>query len=61
MTGFEDFHRRSIEEPEAFWAETAEAELAWMKPWTKVLDWQLPWAKWFDGGELNVIYSNPIS
>jgi acetyl-CoA synthetase len=51
---YEKAYRRSIEEPEAFWAETAKAELAWMKPWTKVLDWQLPWAKWFDGGELNV-------
>jgi acetyl-CoA synthetase len=51
---YEKAYRRSIEEPEAFWGETAKAELDWMKPWTKVLDWQLPWAKWFDGGELNV-------
>jgi acetyl-CoA synthetase len=51
---YERDYRRSIEEPEAFWAETAKKELLWSKPWTKVLDWQLPWAKWFDGGELNV-------
>jgi acetyl-CoA synthetase len=51
---YERQYRRSIDEPEAFWAETAAKELAWTKPWTKVLDWQLPWARWFDGGELNV-------
>src|SRR5215471_7505948 len=51
---YERKYRRSIEEPEAFWGETAAAELEWSKPWTKVLDWQLPWARWFDGGELNV-------
>jgi acetyl-CoA synthetase len=51
---YEKAYRRSIDDPEGFWAETAEAELLWTKPWTKVLDWQLPWAKWFDGGELNV-------
>jgi len=51
---FEHDYRRSIDEPEAFWAETAARELAWNKPWSKELDWQPPWAKWFDGGELNV-------
>ena len=47
-------YRRSIDDPEGFWAETAEAELAWSKPWDKVLTWNLPWARWFDGGELNL-------
>jgi acetyl-CoA synthetase len=51
---YERMYRRSIDDPEGFWAETAAAELAWTKPWTKVLDWQLPWARWFDGGELNL-------
>jgi acetyl-CoA synthetase len=51
---YERLYRRSIDEPEAFWAETARAELAWSKPWDRVLDWQPPFARWFDGGELNV-------
>jgi acetyl-CoA synthetase len=51
---YERQYRRSIDEPGAFWGETAARELAWSQPWTKVLDWQLPWARWFDGGELNV-------
>ena len=47
-------YRRSIDDSEAFWDETAKAELTWMKPWDKVLAWNLPWARWFDGGELNL-------
>jgi len=51
---YDRMYKRSVEQPEAFWAEQAEAELAWTKKWDKVLDWQPPFARWFDGGELNV-------
>ena len=51
---YERLYRRSVDDPEGFWAEMAKAELAWTKPWHKVLDWQPPNARWFDGGELNV-------
>jgi acetyl-CoA synthetase len=51
---YEKQYRRSIDDPEGFWDETAKAELSWTKPWDKVLTWNLPWARWFDGGELNV-------
>ena len=51
---YDRLYKRSVEQPEAFWAEQAEAELAWTKKWDKVLDWQPPFARWFDGGELNV-------
>ena len=34
---YEAMYRRSVEEPEAFWAEAA-GELEWFAPWTKVLD-----------------------
>jgi acetyl-CoA synthetase len=51
---YQRLYRRSVDEPEAFWAEMAGAELAWSKPWTQVLDWQPPFARWFDGGELNL-------
>jgi acetyl-CoA synthetase len=51
---YERIYRRSVDDPESFWAETAAAELAWTKPWRKVLDWQPPFARWFDGGELNL-------
>jgi acetyl-CoA synthetase len=51
---YERLYRRSIDDPEGFWGETARAELAWMRPFTKVLDWKLPYARWFDDGELNL-------
>ena len=51
---YEKLYRRSIDDPQGFWGETAQAELLWSRPWTKVLSWNLPWARWFDGGELNV-------
>src|SRR5579863_2926729 len=53
---YEQMYRRSIEDPEAFWAEAAK-ELHWFKPWDKVLEWNLPWAKWFAGGRLNLCYN----
>ncbi len=39
---YEKLYRRSIDDPEGFWSETAQAELTWTKPFTKVLSWNLP-------------------
>jgi acetyl-CoA synthetase len=54
---YESLYRRSVEDPEGFWAEAAK-ELDWFAPWTKVLDWQLPQAKWFTGGKINLCYNS---
>jgi acetyl-CoA synthetase len=56
LAEYEALYKRSIEDPEGFWAEAA-AELDWFKPWDKVLEWNLPWAKWFVGGKLNLSYN----
>jgi acetyl-CoA synthetase len=56
MAAYEKLYRRSIEEPDAFWAEIA-GELDWFTPWTKVLDWQPPRAQWFVGGKLNLCHN----
>jgi acetyl-CoA synthetase len=50
-----DLYERSLEDPEAFWAEEAR-RLDWFRTWDKVLEWDLPFAKWFVGGELNACY-----
>src|SRR5581483_10663825 len=50
---YDALYRRSIDDPEGFWAEMA-AELRWAARWTLVLDWQPPFARWFVGGRLNV-------
>lgn len=48
-------YKKSVETPEAFWAEQAES-FVWQKKWDKVLDWDFkgPDIKWFDGGKLNI-------
>ena len=47
-----EMYRRSLDDPEGFWAEEAR-KLEWDKTWDKVLDWQPPYARWFTGGKLN--------
>jgi acetyl-CoA synthetase len=53
---YETLYRRSIEDPQRFWAEIA-SELHWFAPWTSVLDWNPPLARWFVGGKLNLCYN----
>ncbi|HFE49010.1 MAG TPA: acetate--CoA ligase [Chromatiaceae bacterium] len=52
-------YRQSIDDPDTFWAEQAEAFITWYKPWDKVLEWDFndPDIKWFQGGKLNVSYN----
>jgi len=57
MATYQQFYRRSIEEPEAFWAEQAEL-ISWHKRPEKILDFSKPpFAKWFVGGETNLCYN----
>jgi len=51
---YEKLYRRSIDDPEGFWAETARAELTWIRDFTKVLDWKAPYSKWFEDGQINL-------
>ena len=55
--GYEETYRRSIEDPEAFWAEEARA-IHWHKPPQKILDYSNPpFRQWFVGGETNLCYN----
>ena len=56
---YEQMYRRSVEDPEGFWAEQAEQFLSWDKPWDRVLDWDFGEARirWFEGAELNASYN----
>ncbi len=56
LAEYESQHRRSIDDPEGFWAEHARS-LHWFKTWDKVLDWQEPFAKWFVGAKTNLSYN----
>ena len=57
MGKYEEVFRRSIEDPEGFWGEAAEA-ITWHKKWDKVLDASNPpFYRWFAGGEMNTCYN----
>ena len=49
-------YRASVEQPEVFWAEQAQAFLQWDQPWDKVreFDFNQGIARWFNNGKLNV-------
>ncbi|HVS27366.1 MAG TPA: propionate--CoA ligase [Burkholderiales bacterium] len=54
---YQEFYRRSIEQPDAFWIEQAKL-VDWHKPFNKVLDYSRPpFAKWFVGGETNLCHN----
>jgi acetyl-CoA synthetase len=53
---YESMYVRSIEEPEAFWAEAA-ANLDWFKPFDTVLEGEMGSATWFNGGKLNLCHN----
>ncbi|RYZ00335.1 MAG: acetate--CoA ligase [Chitinophagaceae bacterium] len=48
-------YRRSVEEPEAFWAGVAE-HFQWRRRWDRVLSWNFkePRVEWFAGAQLNI-------
>jgi acetyl-CoA synthetase len=52
---YEAAYRKSIENPEMFWASVAE-NFQWHKKWERVLDWNFiePSVKWFQGAKLNI-------
>ncbi len=56
-TDYSEIYERSINRPEEFWGEAAEA-VQWEKKWDKVLDdSNKPFYQWFVGGKLNTCYN----
>ena len=60
---YDKMWKRSVEEPEKFWAEVAEQQVTWFKKWDKVMDYNFDikkgpiYIKFFEGGKLNVSYN----
>ena len=52
---YKEVYKRSVEDPEGFWAEQA-STFQWRKKWDKVLDWNFsePNINWFVGGKMNI-------
>ncbi len=59
MEQYETMYKKSVEDPEGFWADIAEQNITWTKKWDKVLeyDFNKPEIKWFVGGKLNASYN----
>lgn len=54
---YEEVYRQSIEQPEQFWAEQANA-IHWHKPPQQILDYSNPpFRRWFVGGQTNLCYN----
>src|SRR5881409_3961827 len=57
MGRFDEIYRRSLDDPEGFWAEAA-AGIDWLEPWERVLDdSRAPFYRWFAGGRLSSCYN----
>jgi acetyl-CoA synthetase len=56
LAEYEALYKRSIEDPEGFWAEAAK-ELHWFKTWDKVMEGNFPLVQWFTGGKLNLSFN----
>lgn len=52
---YQDTYRKSVENPEEFWAGIAE-NFHWHKKWDQVLNWNFkePNIRWFEGAKLNI-------
>jgi len=59
LEGYEEMYRRSVADPESFWAEQAEKYVDWFTPWHTVSQWDYHTGeiRWFDGATLNVAYN----
>jgi propionyl-CoA synthetase len=54
---FDAIYRRSLSDPEGFWAEAA-SEIDWTRKWDKVLDASNPpFYRWFPGGIVNTCHN----
>ncbi|TWB45150.1 propionyl-CoA synthetase [Nitrospirillum pindoramense] len=58
MSGrYAEIYNRSLDDPEGFWAEAAQA-IDWIRPWDQVLDdSRAPLFRWFTGGQLNTCWN----
>ena len=52
---YEEMYKRSIDDPEGFWAEQADKFLSWSKKWDRVMDYDYVNGQisWFQGGRIN--------
>ena len=50
-------YQHSIEDPQTFFGEQAEKNLAWIEPFTSIHNNKFSDSKWFEGGKINIAYN----
>lgn len=56
---YEQWYEKSLQDPDAFWAEQAQKYVSWFAPWQHVMTGSFKEAnvRWFTGGVLNAAYN----
>ena len=57
---YQAMYKRSIEDPDGFWADMASEHVHWFRKWDRVADWRFDGdvsIRWFDGAKVNVAYN----
>ena len=57
---YQAMYRRSIEDPDGFWADMANEHVHWFRKWDRVADWTFDGdvgIRWFDGARVNVAWN----
>jgi acetyl-CoA synthetase len=56
---YDSMYKRSVDQPDLFWAEQAEQFIHWFEPWQTVCEADMPQGRiaWFKGAKLNAAYN----
>ncbi|MDB2628423.1 acetate--CoA ligase [Gammaproteobacteria bacterium] len=54
---YNEMYQYSIKDPQTFFGEQAEENLAWIEPFTSIHNNKFSDSKWFEGGKINIAYN----
>jgi acetyl-CoA synthetase len=57
IEAYRELYERARHDPEHFWGDLAQNELAWFCQPSMILEWDPPFAKWFSEGRINACYN----
>ncbi|NBW84270.1 MAG: acetate--CoA ligase [Proteobacteria bacterium] len=57
LDAYNEMYQHSIEDPQTFFGEQAEKNLAWIEPFTSIHNNKFSDSKWFEGGKINIAYN----
>ena len=57
LDAYNEMYQHSIKDPQSFFGEQAEKNLAWIEPFTSIHNNKFSDSKWFEGGKINIAYN----